>query len=137
MDIELRVNVVSVDVPPAESLCSAYVKHADPASGMAICGVAVVVKVVDGRFGGGRVILTGATASPVSLTQVMTRIEGSGVEAGGTAARGVRDEKLTFTDDLAASGDYRAHLAEVLIERAFAAARDPSISPVPLGNHNE
>jgi len=117
--------VTSVDVPPqAARSGSAYVKLRHPGSGYAICGVAATVTIsADGTTGASRVGITGAADHPVRLPSVEQAIHGKSLAAAAmAAAEAVPAAGLTFGSDLAASAEYRAHLARVLTERAVALA---------------
>jgi len=103
--------VTSVRVPKAAR--SAYVKFNRRAQDWAIVGAAVVV---DGSSA--RIALTGVASRPVRATAAEAAFTGSNAaEAAGHAADG-----LDPPSDTAASGEYRAHLARVLVRRALEAA---------------
>ncbi len=116
--------ITAIDFPlPAAGTGSAYELIKNPAGGYAVCGAAAaIVRTPDGRVGECRVALTGAADHAVRLPEVEGALEGllPTSERLAASARRVRDEALTYRDDLAASAEYRAHLAEVLIERALA-----------------
>lgn len=114
--------IVSLDLPNNASLSSAYARQADPASGLAICGAAVAIRVTAGRVRGGRVVLTAGTPRAWRVPAVEAALEGATLDAAPGAARHLRDAGIRFVDDLAASAEYRAHLAEVMIERALLVA---------------
>lgn len=118
--------IVSVDFPEsAAGTGSAYEKFKNPASGYAICGIAAkVTKASDGTVKTCRVAVTGAAESAVRLRKVEASLEGQKPTADriAAAAKSIAAEKLTFGTDLAASAEYRAHLTQVLTERALARA---------------
>lgn len=118
--------IVSVDFPEsAAGTGSAYEKFKNPASGYAICGIAVKMeKAADGTVKTCRVAVTGATEYVVRLRKVEAALEGQKPTADRIAAvaQCIAAEKLTFRTDLAASAEYRAHLTQVLTERALARA---------------
>lgn len=120
--------ISAIDFPASSAESgSAYEKFKNPASGYAICGVAAVVtKASDGTIGKCRVAITGAADHAVRLQKVEAALQGKTLTADNlTAAAGqVGDEGLTFKTDVAASAQYRAHLAQVLIERAFTRAAE-------------
>lgn len=89
---------------PADTLGSAYEKFAHPASRYAIVGVAVV-KHSDGTT---RAALTGAGASAVRLSKL---------EAGQTTGLVSSADLLS---DHFASAEYRAHLVDVMAQKALA-----------------
>lgn len=118
--------VTSVDLPaPAARSGSAYVKLRHPGSGYAICGVAAAVTVqADGTIGASRIAVTGAADHPTRLPSVERAVLGQAPpKASAAVAKAIAGAGLSWTSDLAASADYRAHLASVLTERAVAAAR--------------
>ncbi len=103
--------VTSVRVPKAAK--SAYVKFNRRAQDWAIVGAAAVV---DGASA--RIALTGVASKPVRASAAEAAFTGSNAsEAAGHAADG-----LDPPSDTAASGEYRAHLARVLVRRALEAA---------------
>ena len=102
----------------------AYEKHAHPASGYAVVGVAAVIEAGDaGNVASARVALTGATAKATRLTGVEDALAGQalGPEAFQAAADKAADG-LELTGDHYASEEYRAHLVRVLTRRALARA---------------
>jgi aerobic carbon-monoxide dehydrogenase medium subunit len=103
--------VTSVRVPKAPR--SAYVKFNRRAQDWAIVGAAAVV---DGSTA--RIALTGVASTPVRAAAAEAAFTGSNAaEAASHAADG-----LDPPSDTAASGEYRAHLAHVLVRRALEAA---------------
>lgn len=104
---------------------SAYEKFKHPASGYAICGIAATVRpLANGLVRQCRVAVTGAASQAARLRAVEAAMEGHEPTAGNiaAAAKRVRDEELSFTADLHASAEYRAHLTQVLIARAITRA---------------
>ncbi len=98
--------VTSVDVPvAAPGSGAAYVKHRHPASSYAVVGV---VAVVEG--GGGRLVVGGATATPVVVP--------------GTDPAAISAAISDPIGDLYASGEYRVHLATVLAKQAIEEASE-------------
>jgi carbon-monoxide dehydrogenase medium subunit len=118
--------ITSVDVPiPSAGTGSAYEKFVHPASGYAICGVAAVVgSIVNGTVGQCRVAVTGAANRAARLRAVEAALEGQQPTDGtiATAAGHVPGEGLSFAGDLFAAAEYRAHLTQVLTERALTRA---------------
>jgi len=118
--------ITSVDFPAhVAGAGSAYEKFKHPASGYAICGIAaMVVPVANGTVGKCRVAVTGAASRATRLRAVETALEGHEPSVGNIAAAAGRvlDEELSFATDLFASAEYRAHLTQVLIERALTRA---------------
>jgi aerobic carbon-monoxide dehydrogenase medium subunit len=121
--------ITSVDLPVhVAGAGSAYEKFKHPASGYAVCGVAVMVEPgANGTVGKCRVAVTGAASRATRLRAVEATLEGREPTTGNIAAAGhAFDEKLTFVADLFASAEYRAHLTRVLIERAITRAVERS-----------
>ena len=125
--------VTGIDIPAAHNRAgSAYEKFRHPASGYAICGVAAfLAEGADGLISACRVAVTGAADRPVRLSRVEDAVQGqkASAERFTAAARAVGDESLTFVGDLAASADYRKHLAGVLAERALVRAHTRMLQP--------
>jgi aerobic carbon-monoxide dehydrogenase medium subunit len=103
--------ITAVRVPKAAR--SAYVKFNRRAQDWAIVGAAAVV---DGSSA--RIALTGVGSKPVRASAAEAAFSGSNAaEAAAHASDG-----LDPPSDTAASGEYRAHLARVLVRRALEAA---------------
>ena len=103
--------LTAVRVPKAAR--SAYVKFNRRAQDWAVVGAAAVV---DGSSA--RIALTGVAAKPVRAAAAEAAFSGANAaEAAEHAAEG-----LDPPSDTAASGEYRAHLAKVLVRRALEAA---------------
>jgi carbon-monoxide dehydrogenase medium subunit len=103
---------------------AAYAKHAHPASGYAVVGVAAAVSTEDGSCTGARVTVGGVSASPVRATAAEELLAGASVseETIAAAARAVPQSLAEPMSDAYASGEYRVHLAAVLAKRALTAA---------------
>jgi len=113
--VEIRVPVTPQSV--------AYVKTAQKASGFAIAGVAVIV---DAEALNVRVGVTGIAPRPYRAGAVEEALHGQELTAETIAAAALRaDEGVETLNDIHASAQYRAHLAEVNTRRALerAAAR--------------
>jgi carbon-monoxide dehydrogenase medium subunit len=111
----------AIDTPQTGS---AYAKHHHPASGYAVVGVAAVVRLgADGACQEARVAVTGAGENAARATSVEQALAGKPLDeatisqAAASAANG-----LTLLSDWYASGDFRAHLAQVYTQRALAMA---------------
>jgi aerobic carbon-monoxide dehydrogenase medium subunit len=113
--------IYAVDLPAAGK-ASAYEKFKNPASGYALCGVAVCLEKAGGKIVGAQVALTGAADYPQRLADVEAALVGQVPTAArvSVAAAQIGAARLNFVTDLAASAAYRAHLAEVLVKRALA-----------------
>jgi aerobic carbon-monoxide dehydrogenase medium subunit len=117
--------ITSVDLPAAAARSgSAYLKIRHPGSGYAVCAVAAALTVgADGTVGSVRIAVTGAADAPVRLGAVEKAGVGKTVaDAAAAAGKATTKAGLTYRSDLAASAEYRAHLASVLTERAVALA---------------
>lgn len=114
--------ITSVDLPPtAQGAGSAYEKFENSASHYAICGVAVLVtRASDGTIGLCRVAVAGAAERAISLSAVEAALQSQTpgprlIEEAAAKA----DAGVTYRSDLAASGEYRAALAQEMIRRAL------------------
>jgi carbon-monoxide dehydrogenase medium subunit len=118
--------IVSVDFPAQpDPSGSAYEKFKNEASGYAICGVAAMIRSgADGAVARCRVALTGASGHTLRLRKVEAALEGKEATPENivAAAPAIRAQGLSFLSDMHASAEYRAHLAEVLTERALTRA---------------
>ena len=115
-------------VPPART-GSAYAKHAHPASGFAIVGVAAVVTVAkDGTIERAAIGVTGAADRPFRATAAERALAGTKGDAAAIAAAAAKaGEGAQLSSDLAASAEFRAQLLTVYarqaLQRAVGAAR--------------
>jgi carbon-monoxide dehydrogenase medium subunit len=109
--------VTEVAVPAVKA--AAYVKHAHPASGYAVVGVAAAV-----HDGGVRIAVGGATPVAVRATSAEESLRGGSAspEAIAAAAALVPGALEGAVGDTYASAEYRVHLAQVLAARALTAA---------------
>jgi carbon-monoxide dehydrogenase medium subunit len=109
--------VTEVAVPAVKA--AAYVKHAHPASGYAVVGVAAAV-----HDGGVRIAVGGATPVAVRATAAEESLRGGSAtpEAIAAAAALVPGALEGAVGDTYASAEYRVHLAQVLAARALTAA---------------
>ena len=105
---------------PAAGTRMAYLKHAHPASGYAVVGVAVLLPIADGVVRSPRVAITGATSKATRATPVEQALEGQALGAAtiAAAAAGAADG-LEINGDAYASEDFRAHLVSVMVRRAL------------------
>jgi carbon-monoxide dehydrogenase medium subunit len=112
--------IYAVDLPVVGK-SSAYEKFKNPASGYAICGVAVCLEKDGEKIVGAQVALTGAVDYPQRIPSVESALVGKTPNASNLAAAAAQigAAKLNFITDLAASAAYRAHLAEILVKRAL------------------
>ena len=116
--------LTGLDVPAVPGRTgSAYIKLRHPGSNYAICGAAAAVALDErGAVIALRLALAGAVDRPCLVPGVALPAD-PGSDAGPReAARAVEAAGLPFVSDLAASGEYRAHLAPILAARATGAA---------------
>jgi len=107
--------------PPAAGTGAAYLKHPQPASGFAIVGVAVVLKLDrSGKCESARVGITGLGPKAYRATAVESALTGKTLDAKtiGAAAAHAADG-IDAMADIHASADFRAELARVYTRRAL------------------
>jgi len=117
--------ITSVTVPVLTAgTGAAYVKHAHPASGYAVVGVAAVVSVAGGACERARIVVGGATGSPVDASAAAEALVGAppSSESIASAATAAADSLADALGDTYASSEYRRHLATVMTKRALTAA---------------
>lgn len=117
--------ITSVDLPtPPASNGMAYEKHAHPASGYAVVGIAAVLAFgADKTCESARVAVTGATSKATRLAGVEEALTGQKLTAELVASAASQAANgLDINGDLYASEEYRAHLVNVLTRRALARA---------------
>jgi carbon-monoxide dehydrogenase medium subunit len=97
-----------------------YKSMVQPASGYAVVGVAVRLRVQGGKIAAARVALTGVAAKPYRAAAVESALTG---QAPGAALFAQASQKaadgIETLSDLHASAEYRAHLAVVQTRRAL------------------
>jgi carbon-monoxide dehydrogenase medium subunit len=105
-------------------LGQAYEKHAHPASGYAVVGVAAVVELDGGNVKSARIAVTGAPEKATRATAAEQALTGKAAKAETIAqAAAVATEGLgELNGDVYASPEYRAHLVRVLTRRALTRA---------------
>jgi carbon-monoxide dehydrogenase medium subunit len=115
--------LTSISIPALNGAGSAYEKHAHPASGYAVVGVAAVIKVEGGTISSARVAVTGATSKATRSASMEAALVGkpATAEAIATAAASAADG-LELNGDVYASAEYRAQLIKVLAKRAVSRA---------------
>lgn len=132
---DLFVDLLTTSLEPDEILTSisipasaiganaAYEKHAHPASGYAVVGVAAVLTVTGGVITAAGVAVTGATSKATRLSGVEAALIGktASAETIAAATSGASDG-LEINGDVYASAEYRAHLVNVLAKRAVTRA---------------
>ena len=119
--------VTAIEVPrPPAGTGAAYEKFEQPASHLALCGVAAALTVEGGRVRRARLAMTGVSSTPRRLTVLEETLIGLRVgeraldEVARAAGQNVRP-----LDDMHAPGPYRLHLLRIATGRALkvAAAR--------------
>ena len=113
--------ITEVIVPkPADGARMTYVKHAHPASGYAVVGIAAVLGVENGTVQQARVVVTGATSKPTRLTAVEEALLGATVSAGTIETAAAKaPEGVDINGDQYADEAYRAQLMRVLTRQAL------------------
>lgn len=105
---------------PSGSTRMAYVKHAHPASGYPVVGVAVVLPVVEDKVSFPRIVVTGATSKPTRLEGAESVLDGRSLdaetiaEAANHAAEGIEINGDTYAPEV-----YRTHLVSVITRHAL------------------
>ena len=117
--------VTSVNIPnDFAGAKQAYLKHAHPASGYAVVGVAVTVKEKDGKVESARIAVTGAPEHAMRATSAEAALIGSALDEQSIASAAAlsADDLGELNGDVYASAEYRAHLIKVLTRRALTKA---------------
>jgi len=116
--------LTSISIPAAAAGSGqAYEKHAHPASGYAVVGVAAVLTVSGGTITAARVAVTGAIAKATRATATEAALIGKAATAENiAAAAALAADGLDLNGDTYASADYRGHLVKVLAKRAITRA---------------
>ncbi|MCA9859654.1 MAG: xanthine dehydrogenase family protein subunit M [Thermomicrobiales bacterium] len=117
--------ITSVNIPnDFANAKQAYVKHAHPASGYAVVGVAVAVTEKDGKVESARIGVTGAPEHAKRATSAEAALTGKTLDAETIAAAAAlaADDLGELNGDVYASPEYRAHLVRVLTKRALTQA---------------
>lgn len=117
------ITSVNLPAPPARNGMG-YEKHAHPASGYAVVGIAAVLGFSAGKScESARVAVTGATSKATRLTGVEEALKGQKLTTELVAsAAGQASDGLEINGDLYASEEYRAHLVNVLTRRVLTRA---------------
>lgn len=117
--------LTTVTIPTLDHGAGAvYLKHRHPASAFAVVGVAALVGVKGGKCADVRITVGGVTASPVRANAAERALTGqapteANFERAGAAVAEVLKDPLS---DSYASGEFRIHLATVMVKRALTQA---------------
>ena len=115
--------LTSISIPAADGAGMAYHKHAHPASGYAVVGVAVVLKMSGGTCSSARIAVTGATSYAQRATAAEQALTAKALDADTIAASAAHaSDGLDLNGDVYASADYRGNLIRVLAKRAITEA---------------
>ncbi len=110
---EVRVPVIG------KGTGTAYVKHAHPASGYAVVGVAVVLEAGGGTCRRCAIGINGVAGKAYRATAVERALAGRALDEKTVAAAAAHAaDGVDVQGDLYASSDFRAHLASVYTKRA-------------------
>ncbi len=110
--------ITEVRVPVTGAAATAYKKFAHPASGMAVVGVAVVVKTRPAAVESAAIGITGVAQFAYRATAVEKALAGKPASAIAAACDFAADG-VDVLGDYFASVDYRSHLARVFTRRAL------------------
>jgi aerobic carbon-monoxide dehydrogenase medium subunit len=115
--------ITSISIPAQDGAAAAYEKHAHPASGYAVVGVAASVKIDGGTISSARIAVTGATSKATRAGGAEAALVGKAATAETiAAAAALAADGLEINGDIYASSEYRAHLVTVLARRALTRA---------------
>ena len=110
--------ITEIRVPRTDDQGIAYKKHHHPASGYAVVGVAVRLKLSVGKIDTVAIGITGVGQNAYRATAVENALRGKPVAAIREATAHVAKNVEVLSDNYASS-DYRQHLAAVLTQRAL------------------
>lgn len=106
--------------PPPNNTFMAYEKHAHPASGYAVVGVAVVVTTDGSNVTAANICVTGATSKATHARAAEEALAGQPLSSESiAAAAAIAPEGLEINGDHYASEAYRAQLIRVLTRKAL------------------
>ena len=113
--------ITEVRVPKTTGEATAYSKHHHPASGYAVVGVAVCLKMSGSNIASAAVAITGVSDIAYRAEAVENALRGKPTTAIAEAANHAT-EGVDINGDYYASAEYRAHLAVVMTRRTLAQA---------------
>ena len=109
--------LTEIRVPKLNGAGWSYKKFNRRAQDWAVVGVAAVVERSNGSIGSARIGLTNMGSTPLRATAAENALSGAD-PASVSEATGSADEGTSPSSDIAASAEYRRHLARVLSRRA-------------------
>ncbi len=109
--------LTEIRVPKLNGAGWSYKKFNRRAQDWAVVGVAAVVERSNGTINSARIGLTNMGSTPVRATSVEGALSGASPDAVAQATQSA-DEGTSPSSDIAASAEYRRHLARVLSRRA-------------------
>jgi len=117
--------ITEVRVPVTAPAVTTYKKFAHPASGMAVVGIAVAVKMRGANFDDLRIGVTGVAQYAYRAVSVEKELQGKPASAIAAAADHVTDG-IEALGDTFASAEFRSHIARVYTRRALEQCAAPS-----------
>lgn len=119
--LELDELITSVRLPaPHPNTFMAYEKHAHPASGYAVVGIAVAVTTDGSNVSQANICVTGATSKATHAKAAEDALMGQPLSAASiAAASALASDGLEINGDHFASEAYRVHLVRVLTRKAL------------------
>src|SRR5579872_7362055 len=102
-------------------------RHGD----FALVGVAASITLDHDRVSAARIVLTGVGGKPVRVREAETLLVGASVAERAAAAADAARSAIEPDADIHASREYRAHLANVLTERAIRVASERALARAP------
>lgn len=118
--------ITQIKIPSASGrkVGQAYEKHAHPASGYAVVGVAAVLDLDGNTVKSARIAVTGAPEKATRATAAENALTGKEATAENIAAASAlaADGLGELNGDVYASAEYRAHLVKVFAKRALTRA---------------
>ena len=113
--------LTEIRVPKLNGAGWSYKKFNRRAQDWAVVGAAAVVERSNGSIGSARIGLTNMGSTPVRATAAEGALSGASTDSIAEATRSA-DEGTSPSSDIAASAEYRRHLARVLSKRAVTEA---------------